>query len=141
MEHARTAPVTRAAATASLLVEALATLVAMFIAAMALDDITTDNSTGFRPEYTILALVGAWLVVFVVQLWRRGRAVLAGVSLLVLLAAAWVSVDGIGHMRDGGWSVFLREYAVITIAWVWCTAVAVALLTQAFRGRDRASGR
>jgi hypothetical protein len=118
---------------ASLAVEAALTLVAMLFALLALDDITTDNSTGFRPEYTLLAFAGAWLLVFVIQLWRKGRPLLAAISLFALLAAAWVASDGLGHVRDGGWSVFWPEYSVTVIAWLWFAVLAAALLGQAFR--------
>jgi len=121
-------------APASLAVEATLTLVAMLFALLALDDITTDNSTGFRPEYTLLAFAGAWLLVFVIQVWRKGRPRLAGLSLVALLAAAWVSLDGLGHKRDGGWSVFWLEYSVVLIAWLWFATLSVALLVRAYRG-------
>ena len=52
-----------AAAPAGLGVEACVTLVAMLFAWLAFDDITTDNATtGFVPEYTLLAAAGAWLL-------------------------------------------------------------------------------
>lgn len=121
------------AARGGLTVEAGLTLVVMVFALLALDDITTDNSTGFRPEYTLLAFAGAWLLVFAIQLWRKGRPSLAGISLIALLAAAWVTQNGLGHIRDGGWRVFWPEYSVIVIAWLWFAALAAALLGQVLR--------
>jgi hypothetical protein len=58
---------------------------------------------------------------------------LAAISLFALLAAAWVASDGLGHVRDGGWSVFWPEYSVTVIAWLWFAVLAAALLGQAFR--------
>jgi len=126
----------------SLIVEAFVTIVAALLSLLALDDISTDNATtGFKPEYRLLAFCGAWALCFVVQLWRTHRRVLAMTSLLLLGAAAWVSVDGIGHKRDGGWGVFWPEYAVLTLAWTWFTALAGALLVQSFRGARPAAAR
>jgi hypothetical protein len=121
-------------ARAGLVVEASLTLVAMLFAFLALDDITTDNATtGFVPEYTLLGIAGAWLLIFVVRLGRKHRFVPAAVSLLLLVAAAWVAANGIGHKNAGGWSVFWPDYSVITTAWLWFTAISVRL-PQAFRG-------
>ena len=123
------------AAPARRVAEACVTLVAMLFALLALDDITTDNATtGFVPEYTLLAIAGAWLVVFAIQLWRKHRRVVAAVSLVVVAAAAWAAGDGLGHKHAGGWSVFWPDYSVITIAWLWFAAVSARLLVQAFRG-------
>jgi len=128
------APTVAAATRASLAIEALVTLVAALLALLALDDITTDNATtGFRPEYRLLAFCGAWVLCFVIQLWRKHRRVLAMISLLLLGAAAWVTQDGLGHKNAGGWSIFWPEYSVVVIAWLWYVAVAAILLRQAFR--------
>jgi len=128
------------AAPARLGVEACVTLVAMLFALLALDDITTDNATtGFVPEYTLLAIAGAWLVMFAIQLWRKHRRVVAAVSLVLVAAAAWVAGDGLGHKNAGGWSVFWPDYSVITIAWLWFAAISVRLLAQAF-GAARPAG-
>ena len=119
----------------SLAVEASVTLVAALFSLLALDDITTDNATtGFKPEYRLLAVCGAWLLLFVLQLWRTHRRTLAAVSLALVAAAAWVVSDGLGHKNAGGWSVFWAEYSLVTIAWLWFTAVSVTLLARAFRG-------
>lgn len=141
METAVLTPARGARAPSSLAAEATLTLVAMFIAFLALDDITTDNATGFRPEYSLLALAGAWLLVFVVQLWRNGRSSLAVISLVFLIAAAWVIMDGIGHERDGGWIAFWPEYSTVTAAWLSLTVIAGALLVRGLRrgGAGRSS--
>jgi hypothetical protein len=121
MEQTARTP-TRGSAT-SLAGEAILTLVAMCFVWLALDDITTDNAVGFRPEYTLLACAGAWLLFFVARLWRSGRRSLAGVSLLFLLAAIWVAGGGIGHRRDGGWNVYWFEYSTLAAAWLWFTGL------------------
>lgn len=124
----------------SLAAEASLTLLGAVFAFMALDDITTDNATtGFRPEFGLLACWAAWLLFFVFQLWRKGRRLLAGVSLLLLCAGAWVASDGLGHRNAGGWRVFWAEYSVILTAWLWFTTVALMLLAQAFRGKGAAA--
>jgi len=40
--------------------EAAVTIGLVVLAWLAVDDITTDNATGFRPEYTLLVVCGAW---------------------------------------------------------------------------------
>lgn len=124
----------------SFAVEAFVTLVAALFALLALDDITTDNATtGFRPEYTILAFCGIWLLLFGTFLWRKGRRRMAGVSLLLLGAAWWVTRDGLGHKSTGGWNVFWPEYAVVCAAWLWFTAIAATLLARALRSAGAAA--
>jgi hypothetical protein len=134
MEQSGRQPNGGMAAPACLAVEASVTLLGALFAFLALDDITTDNATtGFRPEYRMLACCGIWLLFFLFQLWRKGRRMLAGLSALLLCAAAWVTIDGIGHKNAGGWSVFWPEYSVILVAWLWFMAIAIMLLAQAFR--------
>ena len=140
MEHDSRTAVGGPPARAGLAVEAPVTLVAMLFALLALDDITTDNATtGFVPEYTLLAIAGAWLVIFASQLWRKHRRIMAAVSLVLVAAAAAVAADGLGHKDAGGWSAFWPEYSVITIAWLWFAAISVKLLAQAF-GAARPAG-
>jgi hypothetical protein len=112
------------------------TLGAMVLAFLAFDDITTDNATGFRLEYTLLACTGAWLAIFVVQLCRHGRSLLAGVALFLLLASAWVTLDGVGHTREGGWRLFWREYSTITLTWLGFSVIAATLVWEGLRRRQ-----
>jgi hypothetical protein len=140
MEQPASSPAGGSKAQANLTVEACITLLAALFALAALDDITTDNATtGFRLEYRLLACCALWLLFFVFQLWRKGRRVLACLSLLMLAGAAWVASDGIGHKNAGGWSVFWTEYSVITIAWFWYVLVSAGLLVQAFRSQGAAA--
>jgi hypothetical protein len=134
MEHSVHPPNGGPTAPAGLAGAAFITLLGALFAFLALDDITTDNATtGFRPEFRLLGCVGAWLLFFVFQLWRNGRRVLAGLSVLLLCAGAWAAGDGIGHKNAGGWSVFWAEYSVILLAWLWFAATAIVLLAQAVR--------
>ena len=143
MAHSSRASASLPKAPGDFAVEAFVTLVAALFAFLALDDITTDNATtGFRPEYTILTFCGIWLLLFGIQLWRKGLRRMAGVSLLLLGGAWWVTRDGLGHKNAGGWSVFWPEYAVVCAAWLWFTANAAMLLAREFRsaGAAAASG-
>lgn len=99
------------------------------LALLALDDITTDNSTGFRPEYTLLAACGAWCLFLAYDLLKRGYRRLGTISMVALASAVWVASDGLGHTRDGGWSVFWPEYAVMLGAWLWFLALAIVLIS------------
>lgn len=56
-------------------------LVVLALSWLALDDITTDNATRFRAEYTMLVLAGLWFAWLGVALLRRGRAAIGAVSL------------------------------------------------------------
>lgn len=51
-----------------------ATIAAIVVAALALEDITTDTAGSFVPEWTALAVCAAWLTVDARRLWRRRRA-------------------------------------------------------------------
>jgi len=110
-----------------------ATLAVLVFAWFALDDITTDNSTGFLPEYRVLMAAGVWCVFVASALLRRGSSVLGMTSLVAVAAAAVVASDGVGHIRDGGWSVFWPEYTVILATWLWFLALSVMLLAVGLR--------
>jgi hypothetical protein len=107
------------------------------LASFALDDITTDNSTGFRPEYTLLAVCGAWCLFLAYDLLRRGYRALGTTSIVAVALALWVASDGLGHKRDGGWSVFWPEYTVMLGAWLWFVALAMVLMVKRAQSRGR----
>ncbi len=109
------------------------TLVVLVLAWLALDDITTDNSTGFVPEYRFLLAAGVWCLFIGYSLLRRGSPVLGITSVVAVAAAALVASDGLGHVRDGGWSVFWPEYTVMLATWLWFLAVSVILLRLGLR--------
>ena len=104
------------------------TLLVTVLTAMALDDITTDSATAFVLEYSILAAAGGWGVFVGYNLLRTGHGVVGTTSVILLAAAAWVAVDGLGHKRDGGWSAFWPEYTVMLATSVWFVALSVILL-------------
>jgi hypothetical protein len=110
------------------LAQGAVTLVVVVLAWLALDDITTDNSTGFLPEYRLLAAAGAWCLFVGYILLRRGWRVAGSTSLAAVVAAAWVAFDGLGHRRDGGWSAYWPEYSVMLATWVWFLALSVVML-------------
>ena len=118
---------------AALLGQGALTLAALVLAYLALDDITTDNAVRFPAEYRLLALCGAWLLFVAWRLVRSGSRALAAVTILTVAIAAWVASHGIGHVRDGGWSVFWPEYLVMTWAWLWGLIVALTLLRRGIR--------
>jgi hypothetical protein len=113
--------------------EAAVTIGLVVLASLSLDDITTDNSTGFRPEYTLLAVCGAWCLFLAYDLLKQGYRRLGTTSMVALASAVWVASDGLGHERDGGWSVFWPEYAVMLVAWLWFLALAIVLIALGWR--------
>jgi len=117
-----------------LFAEAAVTLALVLLAWLALDDITTDNSTGFKPEYRLLTVCGGWCLFVGTDLVRKGHRLLGAVSLVAVALAVWVASDGLGHKRDGGWSMFWPEYAVMLWAWLWFLFLGIRLI---FLGRGR----
>lgn len=108
--------------------EAALTFGLVVLAGLALDDITTDNSTGFWPEYALLAACGAWCLYLAYGLLRQGSRRLGTTSMVIVASAVWVASDGLGHKRDGGWDVFWPEYTVLLVAWLWFLALALFLI-------------
>jgi hypothetical protein len=106
------------------------TICVSVLASFALDDITTDNSTGFWPEYGLLAVCGAWCLFLAYDLLKRGYRALGTISIVAVALAAWVASDGLGHKRDGGWSVFAPEYAVMLGSWIWFVVLAIVLIAK-----------
>jgi hypothetical protein len=69
--------------------DAMVTLLVVGLALAALDDITTDKSTGnFLPERIMLAACAAWLAFVAARLIREGHRILGGLSLGVLALGA-----------------------------------------------------
>jgi len=112
--------------------EAAVTIGLVVLAWLAVDDITTDNAR-FRPEYTLLVVCGAWYLFLAYDLLKQGYRRLSTTSMLAVAAAVWVASDGLGHKRDGGWSVFWPEYTVMLVAWLWFLALAIILIALARR--------
>ena len=108
--------------------EAPVTIALVVLASFALDDITTDNSAGFKPEYRLLAFCGAWCLFLAYDLLKHGYRRLGATSVVAVAAAVWVASDGLGHKRDGGWIVFWPEYTVMLAAWLWFLALGIVLV-------------
>ena len=109
------------------------TLVALLLVFAALDDITTDNATTFRVEYTFLVGCSAWLLFVAWSLIRGGHRPLGFASLVALANAVWAQ-RAIGPGTVPGVRL---EYIVITSAYVWFGALAGAMLWLGWRARQR----
>jgi len=109
------------------------TVVALRLVWGAIDDITTDNSTDFRPEYVALIACGGWLTLVAVRLLRGGRLLLGGLSVAALVAGVWAQ----RVIRPGGVPEARLESAVVIAAYFWFVAVAVNLGWRAWRQRAR----
>jgi hypothetical protein len=109
-------------------VQAFVTFVVAVFAWLALDDITTDNSTGFLPEYRLLAAAGAWCLFLAGNLLKHGHRALGLISVAFVVAAVVVCSDGLGHVRDGGWRVFWPEYGTMLATWLWFVALSFILV-------------
>ena len=72
-----------------LMVDAVVTVVALVIAFLAFDDITTDNSTDFTVEYALLTAGATWLLVLAIRLIRSHHGGLGTTSLLFLAVGLW----------------------------------------------------
>ena len=107
------------------------------LASLALDDITTDNAVGFKPEYGLLAASGAWSLFLAYDLLKKGHRRLGVISVAAVASVIWVSLDGLGHKRDGGWGVFWPEYTVVLVALLWFLALGVVLVALGQRCRRR----
>lgn len=111
------------------------TLAAMALAFLAIDDITTDNATRFRAEYTILVVCLSWLMFIAGRLWRSGSRRTSVLTVASLAVAAWMTAGGIGHKRDGGWPVFWPQYLALTWAWVHGVVVGALMVRRGLETR------
>jgi hypothetical protein len=107
------------------------TLVALLLVFAAFDDITTDNATTFRVEYTFLVGCAGWLLFVAWSLIRGGHRTLGFASLFALAGALWAQ-----HAIGPGMVPGLRpEYIVMTTAYFWFWALAAAMLWLGWRAR------
>jgi len=112
-------------------------LLLLFLAYGAIDDITTDRATSFPVEYSLLVGCGAWIVYVAAQFTRARHYMLAVLSVIALCAAAWGLVD----IR----SVVSRaspKFISVAGAFLWFSTIAVValcrqLLAQRRKRRDR----
>ena len=75
--------------------DAIITFVAVGVAFLALDDITTDTARSFTPERIALAGCAVWFLFVAWRLWRHGQRVL-GVLSCGLVAIAAIAQPAIG---------------------------------------------
>ena len=116
-----------------LISNAAITLVALLLVFAAFDDITTDNATTFRVEYTFLVGCAGWLLFVAWSLIRGGHRALGFASLVALASALWAQ-----HAIGPGMVPGLRpEYIVMTAAYFWFWALAGTMLWLAWRARKR----
>ena len=109
----------------------LLTAVVLLLVFAAFDDITTDNDTDFRFEYSILIASAAWLLFLALRLVRHQQPVLGGISLAALAAGLW-GQHGIGPgIVPGLWP----EYVVTTGAYIWFWALTLVLLWRGLHAR------
>ncbi len=109
--------------------DAIVTVAVILLAFAAFDDITTDNATAFRFEYSGLAACGAWLLYQAVRLIRDRHLALGGGSLLALFAAVW------GQFAIGPGTVPSADahYLATAAAFGWFAALSAALLVRGWR--------
>jgi hypothetical protein len=110
--------------------DGLVTMGVLLLVFAAFDDITTDNATTFRLEYTFLLASAGWLFFLALRLLRHHDRVIGAVSLLALAAAVWAQRAIGPGITPGFWS----EYVVATAAYVWFSALSFVLLFRGWRG-------
>jgi peptidoglycan/LPS O-acetylase OafA/YrhL len=100
------------------------TIVAVILAFLALDDITTDNSTSFVVERTALVICTMWFAHVSVRTRQRGRRGLGNVSIGLTVAFA------LAQTTIGRGTVPSRwvEYSVALAALVWFAVLAGILV-------------
>ena len=111
--------------------DAVITLVAVVVAVLALDDITTDTASSFTFERMILAGCAAWFMVVGFRLVRRGHRALGGLSLgLVVLGGLAQRAINPGTVPS------LRfEYLATVGGLLWFVVLAGILTWFAWRSR------
>jgi len=114
-----------------LLQQAGITVVVVFFAVAALDDITTDNATAFPLERSMLVGAGVWFLLLASRVWRQGHRVL-GVLSLGLLAIAALGEPLVGPSRIPTQFGYLGYFAILA-ALVWFLALAGILAGFAWR--------
>ena len=111
---------------------AVITVVVLLLAFAAFDDITTDNATTFRLEYTLLIISAGWLLFLAWSLIRSGHRILGFVSLVALGSAVWAQ-RAIGPAAIPGPR---PEHIVMLMAYVWFWVLAGATLWFAWQARE-----
>ena len=121
---------------------ALVTAAALVLSFAAADDITTDNATTFRLEYTILVVSAAWLCFLALNLVRRRHYVLGVMSLVALGSALWGQRAIRPGITPGLWPQYVVTMAAYGWFWVLCLILAWrARATSIESARSRNGGR
>jgi hypothetical protein len=104
--------------------DGLISLVALGLAFAAFDDITTDNASSFRVEYSVLIACAAWFAFLAARLIRRRCRTLGVVSLVALTGATWAQ-QAIGQgITPAPWA----EYFFLVGTFFWFLAIAIWLV-------------
>jgi hypothetical protein len=115
-----------------LLRDAAITMVAVVLAFLALDDITTDTAPSFMLERTALAGCASWFGIVAWRLMRQGHRVLGGLSLGLVLTAA------LAQRSIGPGTVWMQlEYLATVGCLVWFVVLAGILARFAWRQGNR----
>jgi len=113
---------------------AVVTLLVVGLAWAALDDITTDTSTGnFLPERIMLVACAAWLAFVAARLIRERHRILGGVSLGLLALGAAVQ-PGVGPGLAPIWFKYFA-YGATVGALGWFVVLAGLMTWSALRGK------
>ena len=107
---------------------------ALLLVWAAFDDIATDNSTDFTPEYTLLVACAVWFGFVAMKLIRLGRRTLGMLSLVALLGGLW----GQRGVRPGNAAgVWTPESVVMIGVFLWFVALTATLAVLGWRGVPR----
>jgi hypothetical protein len=112
------------------------TVVALLLVFAAFDDITTDNATTFRVEYTFLVGCAGWLLFVAYSLIRGGHRTLGFASVVALASALWAQ----RVIQPGIVPGLQPEHIVTTTAYLWFWALAGTTLWLAWRARRGQQG-
>ena len=116
--------------TPPLLVLAIVTVIADFLAWAAFHDIT-KGEPDLTTEYVLLTVCAMWLAYVAVSLLRTRRWVLGSGSLLALAAGIW-GQQGIGPgITPGLWPAYVATVGAL----LWFVALAAVLLVLGSRAR------
>jgi hypothetical protein len=110
--------------------DAIVTFAVLLLIFAAVDDITTDHSTGFPLEYSILVAGTVWLGFLTWRLLRERHHALGGLSLLALAGALWAR-----SAIAPGSTPTSAEYVVTVAAYLWFWILLLILSWQAWRER------
>jgi len=116
--------------------DAMVTLLVVGLALAALDDITTDKSTGnFLPERILLAVCAVWFAFLAWHLIRAGQRGLGGASLGVVALGAVVQ-PGLGPGLAPLWLKYVAYFATVGVLG-WFVLLGGLLAWRAWRVKPR----